>query len=85
MLAQRRGAVKRPPPASDARAFSLAWDARLRHVKALGRVETAREAAIAAGALAVAAKEGAPVLLVVDAAREAGVLDRLKAPRVPAG
>lgn len=70
--AQRRLA-KRPPEAADARAFALAWDAHLRRIPALARVEAAREAHIAQAAQALAQREGGAALLVVDVAREAGV------------
>jgi hypothetical protein len=71
---RQRRLARRPPAASDARAFSLAWDAQVRRVAGIARVEEQREAAIAAGARALAKQAGGRVLLVVDAPREAGVL-----------
>lgn len=80
----QRGLAKRPPQAADPRAFSLAWDAKLRRIKGIARVEDAREERIAKGACSLAAAAGGPVLLVVDAAREDGVARRL-VPRAPEG
>jgi hypothetical protein len=76
----QRKLVKRPPAAPDARAFALAWDAAVRRVKGIDRVEKAREAHVAASARTLARQAGGPVLLVVDAAREAGVLQALRGP-----
>lgn len=70
---------RKPPRASDARAFSLAWDARVRRVRALDRVEARREDAMSARASTLARETGGPVLLLVDAPREAGVAQRLAA------
>jgi len=74
----QRKLAKRPPRAGDARSFSLAWDAAVRRVKGIGRMEAAREAQIAAGAVQLAG-EGKKVLLLVDAPREAGVRVQLEA------
>jgi hypothetical protein len=74
----QRGLAKRPPKAADPRAFSLAWDAKVRRVKGIARVEAAREAQIAKGACLLAATVGGPVLLVVDVPREGGVAERLR-------
>ncbi len=73
----QRKLVKRPPKAADARAFALAWDAAVRRVKGIDRVERAREAHIASAARLIAREVGSPALLVLDAAREAGVLQAL--------
>lgn len=70
----QRKLANRPPKASDARAFSLAWDARIRKVRAIGRVEARREARMADVAARLARDAAGPVLLLVDAPREAGVL-----------
>jgi len=75
----QRRLAKRPPEAPDARAFALAWDARIRKLGALDRVERAREAHMAGVARALA-QDGGPVLLVVDVAREAGVRAALAGP-----
>ena len=69
----QRKLARRPPRAPDARAFSLAWDAGIRRVKGIARVEARREKAIAERAAALAAQVAGPVLLLVDAPREAGV------------
>ncbi|MEA3199453.1 MAG: hypothetical protein QOE90_881 [Thermoplasmata archaeon] len=74
----QRKLAKRPPAAPDARAFALAWDARLRRIKGLDRVERAREAHVAATARSLARQAGGPLLLVVDAAREPGVRAHLE-------
>ena len=76
----QRKLAKRPPKAEDARSFALAWDASVRRVKGIDRVEKAREEHIAGSARSIARQVGSPVLLVVDAAREAGVLQGLAAP-----
>lgn len=73
----QRRLAKRPPRAADARSFTLAWDAAIRKVKGIARVEAERERAIARNALALAREKGAKVLLIVEAAREAGVAERL--------
>jgi len=75
----QRTLARKPPEAPDARAFSLAWDARVRRIGALARVEGAREESIARGARAVAKQAGGRVLLVVDAPREQGVAARFVA------
>jgi len=72
----QRKLAKRPPEAPDARAFALAWDARVRRIGAFGRIEAAREAHIADAARALA-KQASPLLLVVEAAREAGIRARI--------
>lgn len=69
----QRALARRPPPAADARAFSLAWDARIRKVKGIARVEALREETIARGAAGLARSLAAKVVLIVDAPREAGV------------
>lgn len=75
----QRKLARKPPHAPDARAFSLAWDARVRRVKGLARIEALREETIAAGARALAKQAGGRVLLLVDAPREAGVARALRA------
>lgn len=70
----QRSLSRRPPKAPDARAFALAWDAKIRKVKGIARVEAAREAHIAEASAALARKLAAKVVLVVDVSREAGVL-----------
>lgn len=70
----QRKLARKPPKADAARAFALAWDARLRKIKGLDRVERAREAHIAQASAALARQAGGPLLLVLDVAREAGVL-----------
>lgn len=80
----QRALARRPPKAADPRAFSLAWDAAIRRIKGIARVEAAREERIASGACSLAAGVGGPVLLVVDAPREEGVARALR-PRVPDG
>lgn len=79
----QRRLAKRPPEAEDARAFSLAWDAELRRLEPLARVERRREDRMAEGARAVARQAGGAVLLIVDAPREAGVAERLAAAARP--
>lgn len=74
----QRRLAKRPPKATDARSFSLAWDAAIRKVKGLDRIETRREETMAQNAAALAAQTQGPVLLVVDHPRAAGVLARLQ-------
>jgi hypothetical protein len=69
----QRQLARKPPRASDARAFALAWDAEVRRVKGIARVEERREFRIAEGARALARQVAGLVLLVVDAPREAGV------------
>lgn len=73
----QRQLARKPPRASDARAFSLAWDAQVRRIGGLARVEARREFRMAEGARALAKQVGGGVLLVVDAPREAGVADAL--------
>ena len=73
---QRRLAA-RPPRAADARAFCLAWDAKIRKVKGIRLVEAARERHMAEQAARLARETPGKVVLVVDAAREAGVLQAL--------
>lgn len=72
----QRRLAKKPPRAADALSFTLAWDEAIRKVKGIRRVESAREDAMAAHA-ATLARERGKVLLIVDAAREAGVAERL--------
>lgn len=79
----QRKLARKPPKAVDARAFALAWDARIRKVKGLARVEARREAAIAERARALAAQVGGRVLLLVDAPREAGVAAALSLTGAP--
>lgn len=69
----QRRLARKPPRAPDARAFSLAWDARIRKVKGIARVESLREEAIAGGAARLATELAAKVVLLVDVPREAGV------------
>lgn len=73
----QRKLAKRPPDAPDARTFALAWDAAIRRVKGLDRVERARETHIATTATTLARQAGSPLLLIVDAAREPGILTAL--------
>lgn len=75
----QRKLAKRPPKSTDARAFSLAWDAAIRRVKGLRLVEAAREAHMAEAAAKLASEGGARVFLLVDAPREAGTAERLSA------
>lgn len=73
---------KRPPEAATARDFALAWDAALRKVRGYDAVEKARERRIAEAATVLARQHGR-VLLLVEAAREAGVVAALRAPATP--
>lgn len=75
----QRSLARKPPTAPDARAFSLAWDAKVRRVKGIARVEARREEVIAQRARTLAAEVGGTVLLLVDAPREAGVARHLGA------
>lgn len=68
----------KPPRAATAREFSLAWDACIRRVKGIARVEARRERAMAEGARALAEATEGVVLLLVDAPREAGVAAALR-------
>lgn len=65
--------ARRPPDKPDAAAFCLAWDAAIRRVKGIARVEALREARIGQASRALAGQVAGPVLLVVDLARAAGV------------
>jgi len=76
----QRKLARKPPPAATPREFSLAWDASVRRVKGVARVEARRERAIAEGARALNERTEGVVLLVVDAPREAGVRAALQAP-----
>lgn len=78
--------ARKPPQAEDARTFSLAWDARIRKVKGIARVEAERERHMAALAERLARDAGGRVLLLVDVPREPGVLQALasKATGTPA-
>lgn len=69
--------AKRPPPAPDAVAFALAWDARIRNLRGFDAVEKARERQIAARVEDLATRH-ASVLVVVDVARAAGVIANLR-------
>lgn len=69
----QRNLARKPPAAADARSFSLAWDAGVRRIAGIARLEARRERAIAAGARALAEKVEGRVLLLVDAPREEGV------------
>lgn len=73
----QRRLARKPPRAPDARAFSLAWDARIRNVKGIAKVESERERVMAASAARLARERGARVVLVIDAPREQGVLQAL--------
>jgi hypothetical protein len=73
----QRRLSRRPPRAPDARALSLAWDARFRKVKGIRIVEAAREAHMAQHAAHLARETPAKVLLLVDAPREAGTAQLL--------
>lgn len=72
----QRKLAKRPPKATDARSFSLAWDAKIRKVKGIARVEAAREVWMADAAAALARELAAKVVLIVDVSREAGISRR---------
>ncbi|HVM44616.1 MAG TPA: hypothetical protein VM582_01675 [Candidatus Thermoplasmatota archaeon] len=74
----QRRLAKRPPKAKDPLSFTLAWDATIRKVKGIARVEAERERVIARNAAALAREKGAKVLLIVEAARQAGVGQHLK-------
>lgn len=71
--------AKRPPAATDATAFALAWDARIRRLRGFDDVEKARESQMAARVEDLATRHRS-VLLVVDVARAAGVVARLRTP-----
>lgn len=73
----QRRLAKKPPRAADPLAFTLAWDAAIRRVKGIHRVEEHREDAIAANASQLAREKSAKVLLLLEAAREAGVAEHL--------
>lgn len=76
----QRRLARRPPKANDPVAFSLAWDAAIRKVKGIARLEAMREARIAQGARALARQEKGPVLLLVEVARAPGVRNALAQP-----
>lgn len=65
--------AKKPPKAADARAFSVAWDAAIRRVKGIARVEEAREVAMGRHAMTLAREAGRKVVLIIDVPREAGI------------
>lgn len=69
--------ARKPPPAEDAVAFALAWDARIRKLGGFDKVEKARERQIAARVEDLATRHRS-VLVVVDVARAAGVVERLR-------
>lgn len=69
----QRRLARKPPRSPDAASFSLAWDASIRRVKGIARLEAMREARIAEGARALAAEVQGRVLLVVDLPRSVGV------------
>lgn len=73
-----RRLARRPPEAASPREFAVAWDAALRRIRGYDAVERAREAQMAGAARHLASEHGV-VLLVVDAAREDGVLAALAA------
>lgn len=77
----QRKLAKRPPSAPDARAFALVWDAKIRKVKGIARVEAAREVFMADAAAELARRLAAKVVLIVDAPREAGVVRRASSGR----
>ena len=79
----QRKLARKPPRSPDAAAFSLAWDARIRRVKGIARLEALREAHIAQGARDLAREVRGRVLLVVDLPRAAGVRRALQAPASP--
>lgn len=68
---------RRPPKAASAREFALAWDAELRRVTGYDALEQERERLIAERARALAREHGT-VLLIVEVAREDGVLAALR-------
>lgn len=72
----QRSLAKRPPSAPDARSFSLLWDAKIRKVKGIARVEAAREEFMADAAAELARRLAAKVVLIADAPREAGISRR---------
>lgn len=74
----QRSLAKRPPRADDARQFALVWDARIRKVKGIRRVEAAREVFMAEAAARRARDAGVRLLLVIDVPREAGVIEALE-------
>lgn len=69
----QRRLAKRPPKASDAASFALAWDAAMRKVKGLAEVEALRERRMAENVVELLRRERLPVILVVELPREAGV------------
>lgn len=69
--------ARRPPPAPDAAAFALAWDARVRQLRGFDKVERAREAHMAARVADLAGRHRR-ILVVVDVARAAGVVEALR-------
>lgn len=79
----QRRLARKPPRAPDAASFSLAWDAAIRRVKGIARLEELREAHIAQTSAALARELGGRVLLVVDLPRAGGVRRALAA-RAPA-
>ena len=81
----QRKLAKKPPRSPDPTAFSLAWDARIRRVKGIARLEAMREARIAQGARALAREVGGRVLLVVDVPRAPGVRLGLQQPQAGTG
>lgn len=75
----QRRLSKRPPKAKDAASFSLAWDAAIRRVKGIRKLESIRETYIAANAAALAKQHpGGRILLILDVARAEGVRTHLR-------
>lgn len=74
----QRRLARRPPKAPTAEEFSLKWDAAIRRVRGIARVEALREQHMAAQARALADKVGGVVLLVVDRPRADGIAAALR-------
>ena len=81
----QRRLARKPPHAPDARAFALAWDKKIRKVKGIRIVEAARERHMAEQAARLARDTPGKVVLVLDVAREAGVLQALASAGSPTG
>lgn len=74
----QRRLARKPPKAATAEEFSLKWDAAIRRVRGIARVEALREAHMAAQARALADKVGGVVVLVVDRPRADGIAAALR-------
>jgi hypothetical protein len=73
-----RQLARRPPRAGDALDFHLRWDAEVRRMAGFRQLEDAREAAMAASLQRGPLPEGC-ILVLVEAARLAGIETRLRA------